>query len=192
MRRAIWRLLLRARFVLWQHRRHDRLVIERGLGLPLVVLPGVLNPALFRSSGVVLEALDGGAVPAGATVLDLGTGSGVLAVAAARSARSVVAVDINPAAVRCARINALLGTRLAVLAPAATLLDWPAHVVLRLVAPATAAEYARRLYALLHRLDEAGAERLLVAAPPRGDDWEAVDDRLHRAAAAADPFEDSP
>lgn len=108
MRRAIWRLLLRARFVLWQHRRHDRLVIERGLGLPFVVLPGVLNPALFRSSGVVLEALDGGAVPAGATVLDLGTGSGVLAVAAARSARSVVAVDINPAAVRCARINALL------------------------------------------------------------------------------------
>ena len=108
MRRALWRLLLRARFVLWQHRRHDRLVLERGLGLPLVVLPGVLNPALFRTSGVVLEALDGGAIPAGATVLDLGSGSGVLAVTAARTARSVVAVDINPAAVRCARINALL------------------------------------------------------------------------------------
>ncbi len=108
MKRALWRLLLRARFVLWQHRRHDRLVLERGLGLPLVVLPRVLNPALFRTSGVVLDALHGGAVPAGATVLDLGTGSGVLAVAAARSARSVVAVDINPAAVRCARINALL------------------------------------------------------------------------------------
>jgi release factor glutamine methyltransferase len=108
MRRALWRLLLRARFVLWQHRRHDRLVLERGLGLPLVVLPGVLNPALFRTSGVVLDALHGEAVPAGATVLDLGTGSGVLAVAAARTARSVVAVDINPAAVRCARVNALL------------------------------------------------------------------------------------
>lgn len=108
MKRALWRLLLRARFVLWQHRRHDRLVLERSLGLPLVVLPGVLNPALFRTCGVVLEALHGGAVPAGATVLDLGTGSGVLAVAAARSARSVVAVDLNPAAVRCARINALL------------------------------------------------------------------------------------
>ena len=108
MKRALWRLLLRARFVLWQHRRHDRLVLERSLGLPLVVLPGVLNPALFRTSGVVLDALHGGAVPAGATVLDLGTGSGVLAVAAARSARSVVAVDIDPAAVRCARINALL------------------------------------------------------------------------------------
>jgi release factor glutamine methyltransferase len=108
MKRALWRLLLRARFVLWQHRRHDRLVLERGLGLPLVVLPGVLNPALFRTSGVALDALHGGAVPAGATVLDLGTGSGVLAVAAARTARSVVAVDLNPAAVRCARINALL------------------------------------------------------------------------------------
>ena len=108
MKRALWRLLLRARFVLWQHRRHDRLVLERRSGLPLVVLPGVLNPALFRTSGVVLDALHGGAVPAGATVLDLGTGSGVLAVAAARTARSVVAVDLNPAAVRCARINALL------------------------------------------------------------------------------------
>jgi methylase of polypeptide subunit release factors len=108
MKRALWRALLRARFVLWQHRRHDRLVLERGLGLPLVVLPGVLNPALFRTSGVVLDAVRGGAVPDGATVLDLGTGSGVLAVAAARIARSVVAVDIDPAAVRCARINALL------------------------------------------------------------------------------------
>ncbi len=103
-----------------------------------------------------------------------------------------VPLELVPAMRLPARINALRGTRLAVLAPAAALLDWPAHVVLRLVAPAAAAEYARRLYALLHRLDESGAERLLVAAPPRGDDWEAIDDRLRRAAAAADPFEDSP
>ena len=38
----------------------------------------------------------------------MGTGSGVGAVFAARLARRVVAVDINPAAVRCARINALM------------------------------------------------------------------------------------
>ena len=43
-----------------------------------------------------------------AEVLDMGTGSGVCAVIAARHARRVVAVDINAAAVRCARINALL------------------------------------------------------------------------------------
>src|SRR6185312_16852143 len=39
-------------------------------------------------------------------VLDMGTGSGVCAVIAARHARRVVAVDINAEAVRCAGINA--------------------------------------------------------------------------------------
>ena len=38
----------------------------------------------------------------------MGTGSGVGAVFAAQWARRVVAVDINPAAVRCATINALI------------------------------------------------------------------------------------
>ena len=42
------------------------------------------------------------------TVLDMGTGSGVCAIAAARHARRVVAVDINPAAVRCTQINVLI------------------------------------------------------------------------------------
>ncbi len=40
------------------------------------------------------------------TVLDLGTGSGILAVLAAKKAESVVAVDLNPNAIRCARENA--------------------------------------------------------------------------------------
>ncbi len=44
----------------------------------------------------------------GFSILDMGTGSGVGAVFAARRADRVVAVDINPHAVRCARINALL------------------------------------------------------------------------------------
>jgi L-threonylcarbamoyladenylate synthase len=91
-----------------------------------------------------------------------------------------------------ARVNALRGTRLAVLAPASALLDWPDDVVLRLLAPAGAVEYARRMYGLLHRLDASGAQRLLVAAPPQGEDWEAVHDRLRRAAAASEPFEDTP
>jgi release factor glutamine methyltransferase len=108
MKRALWRLLLRARFVLWQHRRHDRLVLERGLGLPLLILPGVFNPTLFGTSGVVVDALRRGLVPPGSSVLDVGTGSGVLAIAAARTASRVVAVDANPAAIRCARVNALL------------------------------------------------------------------------------------
>ena len=80
-----------------------------------------------------------------------------------------------------ARVNALRGTRIAVLAPAMALLDWTGDVVLRLIAPAAADEYARRLYALLHQLDAAGAQRILVARPPRGPQWDAIHDRLERA-----------
>jgi L-threonylcarbamoyladenylate synthase len=81
-----------------------------------------------------------------------------------------------------ARVNELRGTRLAVLAPAAALLDRTADIVLRLIAPAVPQEYARRLYAMLHELDAAGAQRILIQCPPAGPDWEAVTDRLRRAA----------
>jgi release factor glutamine methyltransferase len=101
-------MVQRLRFRLWQHRRHDRLVLERGLGFPLVVLPGVFNPTLFFTTGVVVRHLADQPLPAGCPVLDLGTGSGALAVAAARTAGRVVAVDVNPEAVRCARLNLLL------------------------------------------------------------------------------------
>lgn len=84
-----------------------------------------------------------------------------------------------------ARVNALRGHRLAVLAPAQALLDRSRDVVLRLIAPAQPGEYARRLYALLHELDAAGAERILVVRPPSGPAWEAVHDRLRRAQAGS-------
>ncbi|MCU0304397.1 MAG: methyltransferase [Thermoanaerobaculales bacterium] len=108
MTRALWRVVQRLRFALWQRRRHDRLVIEHGLGFPVVVLPGVLNPVLFLTTEVLVRYLDRAPLAAGCSVLDLGTGSGALAVAAARTAGRVVAVDVNPEAVRCARLNLLL------------------------------------------------------------------------------------
>ena len=40
-------------------------------------------------------------------VLELGTGCGLLAILAARAGAQVVATDINPAALKCARANAL-------------------------------------------------------------------------------------
>ena len=43
---------------------------------------------------------------AGKAVLDMGTGSGVLAIAAAKKGCSVTAVDINPAAIKLAKQNA--------------------------------------------------------------------------------------
>jgi len=106
--RALWRALLRVRFALWQRRRHDRLVLEEGLGFPLLVLPGVFNPTLFLSTKVFVDHLDRHPLPHGCSALDIGTGSGALAVAASRTAGRVTAVDVNPEAVRCARLNVLL------------------------------------------------------------------------------------
>jgi L-threonylcarbamoyladenylate synthase len=47
--------------------------------------------------------------------------------------------------------------------------------------PADAVGYAASLYAALHRLDQAGVERIIVEQPPHGDAWLAVHDRLRRA-----------
>lgn len=104
----LWRQTLKLRFWLSQRHRHDRLVIEWIGGQPLVVLPQVLNPKLFVSGAFLATRLDDGLVPAGASVLDMGTGSGIGAIFAARRAARVLAVDVNREAVRCARINALL------------------------------------------------------------------------------------
>ena len=52
--------------------------------------------------------------------------------------------------------------------------------------------YGHDLYANLRKLDASGAKRILVEAPPRTPQWEAVNDRLMRAAAGAGTFDDEP
>lgn len=108
LKRTVWQRLLWWRFRLFQQHRHERLVLEWVDGQPLLVLPGVMNPALFRTGPFLARHLRRQPLPAGAAVLDMGTGSGLLAIVAAERAGRVVAVDIHPEAVRCARINALL------------------------------------------------------------------------------------
>jgi HemK-related putative methylase len=109
MRRQLARWALAWRFKLLQRHRHKRLVLEHLDGLPLVILPQVFNPKLLRSGEFLVHQLSRPDLLRPASrVLDLGTGSGAGAVAAARAGCAVVAVDINPEAVRCARINALL------------------------------------------------------------------------------------
>ncbi len=44
--------------------------------------------------------------------------------------------------------------------------------------------YARRLYAALRELDDAGCEAILIETPPDSADWAAVRDRLRRATAS--------
>lgn len=97
----------------WLRRRLGRTVLEEIDGLPLLVLPEVFNPKVFRTGDLLARAISrlpavpeaAGAAP---TALDLGTGTGIGALFAARRGYRVTAVDINPEAVRCARLNALL------------------------------------------------------------------------------------
>ncbi|MDE2260947.1 MAG: methyltransferase [Gammaproteobacteria bacterium] len=88
--------------------RYDDFVVERVHGAPILVMPTVFNPKRLRTGEFFASRLDAAIIGADDEVLDMGTGSGVCAVFAARHARRVVAVDINTAAVRCASINALL------------------------------------------------------------------------------------
>ncbi len=106
--RWIGRAVLHLRFLAFGRDRHDRLVLEWVAGRPILVLPKVMNPVLFLSGESFAVALSPDWIEPGSSVLDMGTGSGVCAVFAARWADRVVAVDVNPEAVRCARINALL------------------------------------------------------------------------------------
>jgi release factor glutamine methyltransferase len=105
-------------------------VRTRAAGFRLVVRPTVFHPKFFLSSEI-LAGFVGQLDLRGKRVLDVGTGSGVLALAAARAgAEFVVAVDVNREAARCAaenartnglshRVNAVCGDLLSSIAPGA-------------------------------------------------------------------------
>src|SRR6266404_3010231 len=75
-------------------------------GFRLSVPPTVFHPRFFLSSEYFAEFIDRLDL-SGKSVADIGTGSGILALAAARAgATNVLALDINPNAARSARENA--------------------------------------------------------------------------------------
>lgn len=68
-----------------------------------------------------------------------------------------------------------------------------AKVTSWITAPFDVGRYAHDLYANLRKLDASGAKRIVVEAPPTTTPWEAVNDRLMRAAAGAGgPLDDEP
>jgi len=108
LKRIIWRQWLKLRFHLFQKHRFNRLTLEYVEKRPFLILPEVFNPTLFLTSDFMVQAFNEQLIPPESSVLDMGTGSGIGAVFAAQWAKCVVAVDVNPEAVRCARINVLL------------------------------------------------------------------------------------
>jgi HemK-related putative methylase len=110
--RRLWRSLAKRLvdlgYLVTGRRRYDDYRIETVAGLRLLVLPSVSNPKVLRTGEFFARQLAALHIDEHTSVLDLGTGSGICALQAARRARAVVAVDINEAAVRCARINAAI------------------------------------------------------------------------------------
>jgi len=84
--------------------RLNRTVTTSLNGFELVIQPTVMHPGIFKSGMIFaryLSALD----LRGKHVLELGTGSGILALTAAAQGARVTASDINPLAVQCASDN---------------------------------------------------------------------------------------
>jgi release factor glutamine methyltransferase len=89
----------------WLTERSKKLVRTRVQEFDLEVFPGVFHPKYFGSSLILAKFVS--SLPLqGKTFLEIGCGSGVVALSAARAGARVTAVDINPDAVRCTLANA--------------------------------------------------------------------------------------
>ena len=101
LRRALQPVVLKY----WFNHRSKKTVATRVAGLDLQVFPGVFHPKYFGSSSILAGFISGLALN-GKSFLEVGCGSGVVALCAARAGAEVTAVDINPDAVRCTIANA--------------------------------------------------------------------------------------
>lgn len=153
-------------------------IVDLSRGAPVVLRPGAISAAdINRVLGAA--AVDGTTVES-----DQPRVSGSLAAHYAPSSQLRLVDNSGGAALEAAADEALAqGRRVAVLARslqpqhhrAAAGLIW--HV-----APGDATGYAHKLYAALRELDAATPDLILVEAPPHEAAWQAVADRLQRAA----------
>jgi HemK-related putative methylase len=90
---------------LWIERGTRRTSTFRFGASDLRIDPTVFHPRYFGSSLIFARFVEALALR-GKQFLDLGTGSGIIGLAAARAGAEVTSTDINPAAVRCAKENA--------------------------------------------------------------------------------------
>ena len=151
-------------------------IVDLSRGRPVLLRPGGITREDIRHAlGTELEERDAQAPRASGTL------------AAHYAPRTALAI------VEAAALDVELSypANIAVLAlreppPAARVTAW-------ITAPFDVGRYAHDLYANLRKLDASGAKRIVVEAPPTTRPWEAVNDRLSRAAAGAGaPLDDEP
>ncbi|MDH4070422.1 MAG: methyltransferase [Ignavibacteria bacterium] len=82
-------------------RKEDRLTM---FGFALTIPPGVFHPRLYFSTRILGSYLASRSLR-GSSVLEMGCGSGLLSLVAAREGASVTAVDVNPLAVEASAKN---------------------------------------------------------------------------------------
>ncbi len=103
-RQLLRRVVFQIFYHLYVKPRMKRTVTTSVRGHPFVVYPSVFHPSLFLSSKIFVDFITTLDLN-GKKVLDMGTGSGVLAVFAAFQGATVIAIDKNAEAVRCAHTN---------------------------------------------------------------------------------------
>ncbi|NEP59583.1 MAG: methyltransferase [Symploca sp. SIO2G7] len=95
-------VITRASQLIDLHRQHSASYTVNFHGIELVMLQEVFCPLYGEGSQLLAECLN---VQEGEQVLELGTGSGGLAILSAAKSGSVVATDISPIAVKCTTDN---------------------------------------------------------------------------------------
>ncbi len=75
-------------------------------GVKISVTAGVFHPGFFTSTKMLWRQIRKLAIE-GKSLLELGAGSGLISVSAAKQGARVTSTDINPAAIRCLEINRL-------------------------------------------------------------------------------------
>jgi L-threonylcarbamoyladenylate synthase len=148
-------------------------------GLPRVLRPGALPLAALR------RVLGEDGIDPDDTARVPGTGTPRVPGSLAGHYAPACRLELHARDALPARAMALMdqGLHIAVLRRNCSLRGMPLPAALpQYLLPAHPEAYGRRLYARLRELDRLAFDCILVEAPPRDEDWWAVNDRLQRAA----------
>lgn len=143
-------------------------------GEPRLLRPGAITRAQIEAIiGPVLEAGAPGGAPRvpGSTAQHYAPQTPVQLVSPRDLAQSIV-----DAVARGERLAVMARSEAPLESAVASMIHWQRM-------PDASADYGQQLYAMLRRLDKLGVSRILVERVPAGIEWDAIRDRLGRAAA---------